>query len=246
MPGAGTEPLVPPVSAHDIPRTPASPRPATPAVAERAAAGLFGALSALRGKRIFHPRGEGFRADFEVDRPLRRYDGIPLLSERASHPAVARLSRAVGIPPPLPDLLGLAFRIETGPQDFLLVSSGRPPGLRHLLLPTRAGYSDNSYSSVLPYRVGDDLLLVGALPTGPLEYDIAVARLRGPWEPFAKLHLRFAIPDDDAEHLELNPWNTIPGLKPVGPLNGLRRSSYAGSQRGRSAARAEEFPEQRR
>ena len=236
---------MPSLSTHDVPHTSASPQPDTPALAERAAASLFGALSALRGKRIFHPRGEGFRADFEVDRPLRRYDGIPLLSERASHPAVVRLSRAVGIPAPLPDLLGLAFRVETGLQDFLLVSSGRPAGLRHLLLPTRTGFSDNNYSSILPYRIGDDIRLVGALPTGPLEYDIAVADLRGAWEPFAKLHLRFAIPDDETERLELNPWNTIPGLKPIGPLNGLRRSSYAGSQRGRSATRAEEFPQQR-
>ena len=191
----------------------------------------------MRGKRIFHPRGEGFQADFEGDRPLDRDAGVPLLAERATHEAKVRLSRAIGFPPPLPDVLGLAFRIETGPQDFLLVSSGRPPGLRHLLLPTRAGFDDNRYSSILPYRVGKDLRLVGAIPAGPLEYDVALAGLRGDWEPFARLRLRAALAGEETERLELNPWNTTAGLKPVGPLNGLRRASYAGSQRGRARRR---------
>lgn len=212
----------------------APPRPSVPEPVERVAAGVFSTLSAIRRKRIFHPRGDGFEADFEVDRPLHRYDGIPLLSERTTHPATVRLSRAIGFPPPLPDLLGLAFRIETGPQDFLLVSSARPPALRHLLLPTRAGFGANTYSSILPYRIADEVRLVGALPIDPLEYDIAIAPLGGEWEPFARLRLRAALPDEETERLELNPWNTSPGLKPIGPLNGLRRSAYDGSQRGRS------------
>lgn len=231
---------------HDPPLEAAPPEPDVPEAVERGASALFASLSAARRKRIFHPRGDGFEGDFEVDRPLHRYDGIPLLSERATHPAVVRLSRAIGFPAPLPDILGLAFRVETGPQDFLLVSSGRPPGLRHLLLPTRGRFRDSTYSSILPYRVGgDDVRLVGALPTGPLEFDIALARLDGAWEPFARLRLRAALADEETERLELNPWNTVPGLKPVGPLNGLRRSSYAGSQQGRSAAAREEVPQER-
>lgn len=208
-----------------------------PEPVERAAAALFGALSAARGRRIFHPRGDGFVAEIEVDRPLHRYDGIGLLSERRIHSGVARLSRAVGLPSPLPDLLGLAFRIDTdgGPQDLLLISSARAPGLRHLLLPTRGDFSSNTYSSILPYRINDELRLVGAEPLGPLEYELGVAPLNGPWEPFGRLRLRAALDADATENLKLNPWNTLPGLKPVGPLNGLRRSSYAGSQDGRGA-----------
>jgi hypothetical protein len=204
---------------------------------ERAAARFFSTLSSARGKRIFHPRGDGFVAEVEIDRPLRRFDGIPLLSERRAHSAVVRLSRAVGFPPPLPDLLGLAVRIdvEGGPQDFLLISSARAPGLRHLLLPSRGEFSSNTYSSILPYRINDDLRLVGAEPRGPLEYELGLAALNGPWEPFARLRLRAALDAETTENLRLNPWNTLPGLRPVGPLNGLRRSSYAGSQDGRGA-----------
>jgi hypothetical protein len=233
---------VPALREQDPPSHLAPPRPSVPAPVERASAALFGALSAARRARIFHPRGDGFEIEVEVDRPLRRYDGIPLLSERGVHPGVARLSRAIGIPAPLPDLLGLAFRIETagGPQDLLLISSGRSPGLRHLLLPTRGAFSSNPYSSILPYRVGDQLRLFGAEPVGPLEYELRLAPLDGAWEPFARLRIRAALDPQQTETLRLNPWNTLPGLKPVGPLNGLRRSAYAGSQRGRSAARAEE------
>jgi hypothetical protein len=220
------------------PRTGASPQPTVPEPVERAAAGLFRALSAARGRRIFHPRGDGFEVDVEIDRPLHRYDGIALLSERATHTGVARLSRAVGIPSPLPDLLGLAFRIdvEPGPQDLLLVSSARAPGLRHLLLPTRGGFGSNSYSSILPYRIADELRLFGAEPLGPLEYELRLAPLNGPWEAFGRLRLRAALDPETTEALRLNPWNTVAGLKPVGPLNGLRRSSYRGSQEGRQAS----------
>lgn len=225
-----------PVREQDPPRADAPPTPEVPVVVERVAARFFCALSAARGKRAFHPRGDGFDAELEVDRPIHRYDGIPMLSERRTHPARVRLSRAIGIPRPLPDILGLAFRVETGPQDFLLVSSAQPPALRHLLLPTRGGFGDNSYSTILPYRIAEgDLRLVGALPVGPLEYDIALAPLSGGWHRFARLRLRAALPADETERLELNPWNAVPGIKPVGPLNGTRRSAYAGSQRGRSA-----------
>lgn len=211
------------------------PQPNVPEPVERAAAAFFGALSAARGKRAFHPRGDGFVAEIEIDRPLHRYDGIPLLSERRTHTGVARLSRAIGLPAPLPDLLGLAFRIELegGDQDLLLVSSGRAPGLRHLLLPTRGGFRSNAYSSILPYRIDDELRLFGAEPSGPLEYELRIAPLGGDWEPFGRLRLRAALDPETTERLRLNPWNTVAGLKPVGPLNGLRRSSYAGSQDGR-------------
>jgi hypothetical protein len=229
---------VPPVREQDPPRTSEAPRPNVPEPVERAASALFRTLSSARGRRIFHPRGDGFEAEVEVDRPLHRYDGIPLLSERRTYTGVARLSRAIGIPAPLPDLLGLAFRIDTEPgsQDLLLVSSGRSPGLRHLLLPTRGGFSSNTYSSILPYRIDDELRLFGAEPLGPLEYELGIAPLNGPWEPFGRLRIRAALDAETTETLRLNPWNTLPGLKPVGPLNGLRRSSYEGSQQGRGAS----------
>jgi hypothetical protein len=208
-----------------------------PEPVERAAAALFGALSSLRGKRIFHPRGDGFEIEVEVDRPIHRYDGIPLLSERRTYPGVARLSRALGLPAPLPDLLGIAARIEldAGPQDLLLVSSARPPGIRHLLLPTRGGFAANTYSSILPYRIDDEVRLFGAQPLGSLEYELGIASLTGEWERFGRLRIRAALDPETTENLRLNPWNTAAGLEPVGPLNGLRRSSYRGSQRGRAA-----------
>jgi hypothetical protein len=105
-----------------------------------------------------------------------------------------------------------------------------------VLLPTRAGFSSNTYSSILPYRIGDDLRLFGAEPLGPLEYELGTAPLNGPWEPFGRLRIRAALDAETTENLRLNPWNTLPGLKPVGPLNGLRRSSYEGSQQGRGAS----------
>src|SRR5215208_5933583 len=49
-------------------------------------------------------------------------------------------------------------------QDFLLVTSADGPLLHHLLLPGVRGFLGQSFSSLLPYRLGGRLRLVGAQP----------------------------------------------------------------------------------
>ena len=123
---------------------------------DAATAATFGVLSALRGKRFFHPSGVAFAGRVDVE-PGPGY-GVPLLDEQRSFEAIARFSRGAGTPEPLPDVLGLAVRILDAHgkglhQDLLLVTSDRRPLGRHLLLPAR-GFLSRSYSSVLPYSVG--------------------------------------------------------------------------------------------
>ena len=232
--------------------------PDTPRLAQRAVGALFRTISALRGARSLHPDGVVFEATFSVPAPNPHVRGAPLLERPGSHPAVVRLSRSIGLPHPLPDIHGLTVRLVDahGPgrhQDFPLATSGDGPLLHHLLLPTR-GFSSLPYSSVLLYRIGPDLRLVGArvsgasrgggtdfdrllaaIADGDASFELAMASPLGRWQPVGGLSLGERVPTFEAERIRFNPWNTGGGIRPVGPLMGLRAGAYRGSQAGWSA-----------
>jgi hypothetical protein len=214
---------------------------------------LFKELSRLRRKRVFHPFGVGFAAEY---RPLAGDLGA-LVLERESEPLV-RLSRSIGLPELLPDPCGLAFRFSDayGPgahQDVLLVSSGAAPGARHTLLPSR-GFCDRPYSSVLPYRLRGETVMLGAralLPApgpkladlrqrelGGLEFELLLATVQGEWRAAGRLALGVRLPAEQTERLDLDPTNTGGGLELAGWLNRLRGPTYEGSQEGRAEAYA--------
>lgn len=217
-----------------LPTTPGRTMPApTPGAAARAAGAAFRALSHLRGARVFHPRGDGFEATLEV---FSGWEGVPAFAPGVEHRAIVRLSRAAGFPEPLPDAHGIGLRLPdvygTGRhQDFLLATSSRGPILQHLLLPGVHG--GQPYSSLVFYRIGDDIRVVGALPDGERRFKLAVAPVTGGWTPIGELRLGRKLPGEYSDQLAFNPWNTGEGIRPIGPLMGLRRAAYRGSQRGR-------------
>jgi hypothetical protein len=212
---------------------------------------LFKELSRLRRKRIFHPFGVGFLAEYA---PSGESVGAPVL-ERRSQPLV-RLSRSFGLPELLPDPCGLAFRFPDayGPgehQDLLLVSSGAAPGARHTLLPSR-GLADRPYSSVLPYRLRGETAMLGAraltpapgpkladlreIESGDLEFEVLLAGVKEEWRVVGRLVLGERLPAARTERLDLDPTNTGGGLELAGLLNRLRGPTYRGSQEGRAQA----------
>lgn len=230
-----------------------------PAPVESGAAAVFGALSRLRGSRIFHPVGVGYRATVEVSSAPGAYHGVDLLEPGSSHQAVVRFSRGAGLPERLPDVLGLAVRVldlygDGRHQDFLLASSGRRPLGRHLLLPGTAGFFAQPFSSLLLYRVAGRVRVVGAMAAArpdsveggslgdlsaaadvaPLRFRLMLASPAGPWEHVAVLRTGARLSDADTEAIRFNPWQTGGGIRPVGPLMGLRRAAYLGSQEGRA------------
>ena len=94
--------------------------------------------------------------------------GSTLLDEPATWDAIVRFSRALGLPRPLPDLLGVSLRVldaygEGRHQDVLMVSSVDLPVLHHIFVPA-GDVQQRPYSSSLPYRVGDDRFLLGVTP----------------------------------------------------------------------------------
>jgi hypothetical protein len=208
-----------------------------------------GALSRLRGKRFLHPDGVGFQGTLM---PLgSEFDATALGTESV---AIARLSRAIGLPEALPDLLGLAFRIPDafGPglhQDFLMTSCGSTPLGRHLFLPAR-GFLDRPYTTLLPYRLHGEQIVLEAdasggerprlslrdlrrAPAATLEYDVIVRRPGGASRPVARLSLDGRLDDEETERLGFDPTNTGGGLEPAGIVNRIRGPGYRGSQAGR-------------
>ena len=144
---------------------------------------------------------------------------------------------ASGCPKPLPDVLGLAVRIldAHGPrrhQDFLLVTSVDVPVLHHLILPGPLGIYGQSYSSVLPYRIGDRLALVGALPRRP-DFELAVAPLGGRWARRAACASASASRTRRRRRCASTRGTRGGGIRPTGPFQGSATPAYRGSQSGR-------------
>jgi hypothetical protein len=196
---------------------------------------------------------------YDAQLVVRGHDGFlartELFGTPATRPALVRFSRSLGLPRPLPDLIGMSVRVrdvygEGHHQDFLMVSSVDAPVAHHIFVPA-ADVQQRPYSSSLPYRAGDRTFLVGALPraespqpegdteldrlaaaaaTGALAFDLAVAEVWGRFHPVAELRVGDPLPPE-ADALLFNPWNSGGGLEPAGFLNRLRDIAYPLSQR---------------
>jgi hypothetical protein len=226
--------------------------------------GLLAAVSAVRGGKAVHPDGVSYRARLAMDGAAHAPAASELLSTPAERPAIVRVSRSLGLPRPLPDLLGMSIRVPDayGPgrhQDFLLVTSIDLPVLHHVFLPA-ADAQQRPFSSSLPYRAGDRTFLIGIVPdpssprlggddefdrlaraaaTGSLRFQLAVAPLEGRFRRVGVLHLESLLPPS-LDALRFNPFNTGGGLEPTGVLNRLRDYAYPLSQQawGRAGERA--------
>lgn len=216
-------------------------------------AATFATLSRLRGHRVFHPYGESFDAALIFNRNADRW--LPdVLARPRRHAAIVRFSRGVGLPHPVPDVLGMAIKLPdlygTGwDQDWLLVTSGADPISRHMLIPTR-NLLGRHYSSVLPYRRPGGSVTFGARALGggarsieelaeviedsPIEFEFTIAPEGGDQVRIGTIELlKVAAP---AGKLRFNPWNTSSELRPSGALNELRRETYKASQKARPDA----------
>jgi hypothetical protein len=209
-----------------------------PSAAERAAGVSLGALlaglAALRRGKAFHPKGVVHAATLAVTDPPACAQGSTLLGRPGEHRALVRFSRALGLPAPWPDLMGMAIRLpdaygEGAHQDFLLVTSVDAPVLHHVFLSVTR-IDQRPYSSSLPYRAGGDPFLVGTLPDGPDRFRFAVAPVMGRFRAVGSVAIGERLaPELDA--MTFDPWHRGGGLEPSGFLNALRRYAYPMSQR---------------
>jgi hypothetical protein len=221
---------------------------------------LAGIAAVRRGKAV-HPHGAVYEAELVVPSHGDALGGTELFGSPGRRRALVRFSRSLGLPRPLPDLLGMSLRVPDADgagrdQDFLMVTSVDAPVLHHLFVPA-SDVQQRPYSSSLPYRAGDETFIVGALPrpesprvdggdelerlaaaaaTGALAFDLAVAAVWGRFRPVAELRVGDPLPPE-TDALRFNPWNAGGGLEPTGLLNRLRDYAYPLSQRAWARAR---------
>lgn len=209
---------------------------------------ILGILSRIRGKRIFHPAGIAYKARFEFTEA-----GSSLLDINITngYDATVRFSRAIGLPPALPDFHGLAIRIAIKEQtnlDLLMVTSGAGTFSKYIFLPAKR-FLNHWYSSGLRYQAGDKngvFMVRHWMPgNGPQLYDdLEVARKeRQPFTLMFKygnrdivigtLILIQSLSPEESTRLRYNIWNTIDSVQPLGWINRLRREVYIKSQKGR-------------
>jgi hypothetical protein len=213
---------------------------------------VLGTIAAVRRGKAVHPHGAVYSARLVVDGSGPA--GSTLLGEPGEHRALVRFSRSVGLPRPLPDLLGMAIRVfdaygEGAHQDFLLVTSADVPIVHHIFLPA-GDVQQRPYTSSLPYRAAGETFLVGTLPdarsprpaggdemerlgraaaTGRLRFKLAVAPVMGRFRTIGEVWIESPLPGT-LDALRFNPWNTGGGLDPIGALNGARDRAYKMSQ----------------
>jgi hypothetical protein len=205
------------------------PRTATAAVAVG-----FGLAARLRGAAALHPLGLATPATIHRH-GLVRPTGVAWLDRPGVDEALVRFSRAVGLPPPLPDVHGLGIRIlgADGPADLLLSTAMRGRLVRHVLRPA-GGPRSAAYTCIVPFDTSSGPLMVGARPEGEA-FALEVAGRGQPWRRFARLLV--AAPEEvphRREELDLDPvLHPVPGLRMPDWLADLRGPAYEASRRTR-------------
>ncbi|WP_104108396.1 hypothetical protein [Nocardioides sp. 616] len=196
--------------------------------------------SRARSARFFHPRGEVLAGHLEIQ------GAGPLPTGRTE--CVVRMSKAIGLPARLPDILGIAFRYPdaSGAVDVLLATSPGTRGWRRWALWPAASWGRATFTSLLPWESVDRtrVLVLAELADHRLtgvEVDQLASRLP------VRIRLRVASAAAELQRGELvvtGPRQPTPDFDPVlneppgwhfvpAWLARVRRSSYAGSRAGR-------------
>jgi hypothetical protein len=217
-------------------------------------AGVLAAVAAARAGKAVHPHGVVHEARLLVDGSPTAPTGAELLDTPGEHLAIMRFSRSLGLPRPLPDLLGVSLRVLDAygagrHQDVLAVSSVDLPVLHHGFVPA-ADVQQRPYTSSLPYRAGGRRFLLGVVPdpasprpqggdeldrlaraaaTSRLAFGLAVAPLNGRFRRIGTLRVGRRLPPE-LDALRFSPFNCGGGLAPDGVLNRLRDYAYPLSQ----------------
>lgn len=198
---------------------------------------LTAGLAALRpAEKPLHPVGELFSATLlRRGTPVADRVGVPWLDDAGTEEVLVRVSAAIGLPAPLPDISGLALRVpgpRTRPADLLFASTGWDPVTRHLLVPAlRAG---QPLTTLLPYRTSRGPVVLGARPDGEGRFELSWARLGRGWRPFG--HLTLAEPLADDTGISFDPvLHQLAGLEQYPWVVRIRERAYATARASREA-----------
>ncbi|MFF5102154.1 phosphodiesterase [Streptomyces sp. NPDC000134] len=230
-------------------------------IIDRTAHRVAGRVARRRSAPALHPHGVLCSGTLAVTGGAW---GAAWLDRPGSYRATVRWSRALGLPRPLPDGLGLAVRVEDAdgpgrPLDLLFTSSRAGRLGRHVPL-LRPNALRGPYSTLLSYRTGERERVLAAFPEPgpdddadrtmptlwqqlarrPVRFDLRAAAPDEPWRTFATLALEAVRPAPATGTVSYDPYaHSLPGLHPTRRLARLREAAYAGSRRGRSAGPAD-------
>lgn len=196
--------------------------------------GPLAVVAALRRGRPLHPRGRVVPARLVLDGGAPELG--PVLGRAAELDGVARVSRAMGLPEPRPDIGGLAVRWSgrDGPNDLLLAATGLSPVTRHVLALRRVALG-GPLSTLMPFAGPRGPVEIAAVPSSDgvnRELELRWARPTGRWRTFGTLHLDLAGPVADRADLRFDPVAHCPdGLETYPWAAALRVPAYRWSRR---------------
>jgi hypothetical protein len=207
--------------------------PSVSSVVGSALGAVFRLVGAVRpAAKPLHPTG--------AVRPgtLRRYGaeppvGVPFLDSVGTDDVVVRLSRAAGLPRPLPDVHGLALRVpnpDGSHGDVLFSTTGFGRWTRFLLVPSRSAYS-SPMTTLLPYDTAAGPVLLGVRPGEGRTFELVFSIGDGPWRPFGELALSEHESEEEISFDAVR--NTPPGLAQYDAVRRIREPAYEAARSSR-------------
>jgi hypothetical protein len=194
-------------------------------------------VASLRpARKPLHPDGEVVQGRIHrrgSDVPT----GVPWLDDEGEDDVVVRRSRAIGLPRSLPDIHGLAVRVQAdgGDGDLLFATTGFGRITRFVLTACRQPRS-RPLTTLLPYDTDSGALLLAADGTEPGSYDLSWARPSGKWHLFGVLLLSTTRSDDS--EISFDPVrHQIAGLRQYPSVRRLRAPAYLRARRSRADTR---------
>lgn len=203
--------------------------------AGRALSTITSGLAAIRhSEKPLHPDGDLFAGRLVrlgSDEP----HGVPWFDQPGEDDVMVRVSRAIGLPGPIPDVHGLALRMRKGQTrygDVLLATTGWDSVTRHLLMPS--WNADWPMTTLLPYKSPVGPVVIGARPIDERGFELCWAQVGKGWHALGELTLDDPLPPQD--DVSFDPvLNTLPGLEQYTWVERLRERSYATARAHRHA-----------
>lgn len=197
---------------------------------------LIRVMATRPAAKPLHPRGRVVTARLQHE-PVGFPAGVPWLDTVGDEEVLVRISRAVGLPGPLPDIHGLAIRValEDGHGDLLFASTGLGPASRFVLTPAwRTG--GRPLTTLLPYNSPRGPLLLGLRELDEDRFELLAAQAWGAWSRVGWLTVTEDAGRAEDQEVSFDPLrNELPGLPNYAWVRRLREPSYALARRQRAS-----------
>ncbi len=201
-------------------------------------AAVIAPLGKLRGAKPLHPRGAVHAATVDITQPAPAL-GVSLFQESGPIECLVRVSRAIGLPAPWPDIGGIAIRLrpdapEGARCDLLFASTGDGRISRYLLALRREPV-DGAPTTLLPMQsvtgpVQFELERIEGVQ--PVTYELRWARPGDDWKPLGRLVLGDEVEPVSDPPLRFDPiLNPVDGLTNYPVVRRLREPAYRTARR---------------